>query len=80
MPYGWTSTDLTNAHIKSTEGFVSNNATLTRAIDSAVSGKVAFEGIFYASTGAKGSLKLVGSDVDVADITFDGKNITSCCI
>ena len=77
LPYGWTSTDLTNAHIKSTEGFVSNNATLTRAIDSAVSGKVAFEGIFYASTGAKGSLKLVGSDVDVADITFDGKNITS---
>ena len=78
IPYGWASSSSTYAYVSASEGHVSNNKTLTKMLDTGVSGKVAFEGIFYAEAGANGVFELIdGEGNKVIDLTINGTNFTS---
>ena len=57
IPYGWTSDNTANAYVSSSYATVKSNAALAKSFDR-VSGRQAFEGVFYNEAGAFGLLSL----------------------
>lgn len=76
VPYGWTSTNATDAYVKLSEGYVKNSAVFSNKFDS-VGGKVAFEGIFIPDPAATGSFSLLSGGKTAVDFSFDTTNFTA---